>query len=205
MSDALVVSNVLLWIAVVALAGVVLALTRQIGILYERIAPAGALSIGQGPAVGAPAPVVRASTLGGENLEIGAPATDGRRTLLFFLSPTCPVCKTLLPTVRAIAREEAATLRLVVASDGPEDEHREFVRTQGLSDVAYVVSTALGVAWRVPRLPYAALLDAGGRVRSKGLVNTREHLESLLEADERDVASIQDYVRSHGAGAVGDG
>jgi hypothetical protein len=32
-------------------------------------------------------------------------------------------------------------------------------------------------------------------VRAKGLVNTREHLESLFEAMERGIASIQDFVR----------
>jgi hypothetical protein len=39
------------------------------------------------------------------------------------------------------------------------------------------------------------LLDAAGTVRSRGLVNTREHLESLFEAKERGVASIQDFLR----------
>ena len=38
MIDALIVSNVLLWIAVLVLAGVVLALLRQIGVLHERVA-----------------------------------------------------------------------------------------------------------------------------------------------------------------------
>jgi len=31
-------------------------------------------------------------------------------------------------------------------------------------------------------------------IRAKGLVNTREHLESLFEAQERGVASLQQYV-----------
>ncbi|MGH7820705.1 MAG: methylamine dehydrogenase accessory protein MauD, partial [Candidatus Binatia bacterium] len=42
---------------------------------------------------------------------------------------------------------------------------------------------------------YAALIDASGTVRAKGLVNTREHVESLFEASELGVASIQDFVR----------
>ena len=42
MSNALIVSNIVLWIMVVILAGVVFALVRQIGVLYERVAPAGA-------------------------------------------------------------------------------------------------------------------------------------------------------------------
>ena len=97
MNTALVASVVLLWIVVVVLAGVVFALTRQIGVLYERVAPAGALMIGRGVVVGEAAPVVRSALLGGEAEMVGAPAADGRSTLVFFLSPTCPVCKTLLP------------------------------------------------------------------------------------------------------------
>ena len=51
MSSALVVSVIALWIAVVVLAIVVVALTRQIGVLYERVAPAGALMIAATPKV----------------------------------------------------------------------------------------------------------------------------------------------------------
>jgi len=36
--------------------------------------------------------------------------------------------------------------------------------------------------------------DEEGKVRAKGLVNTREHLESLFEAKERGVASLQEFV-----------
>lgn len=49
MTDALVVSNLLLWAVVLALLVAVFALTRQIGILYERVAPMGALMIDTGP------------------------------------------------------------------------------------------------------------------------------------------------------------
>jgi len=36
-------------------------------------------------------------------------------------------------------------------------------------------------------------------VRAKGLVNTREHLESLLEATERGLASIQEWADAEAA------
>ena len=48
------------------------------------------------------------------------------------------------------------------------------------------------------RLPYAVLVDAAGIVRAKGLVNSREHLESLFEAHERGVASLQDWLEREG-------
>jgi methylamine dehydrogenase accessory protein MauD len=203
MTDALVVSNIVLWVLVVVLAGVVVALARQIGVLYERVAPAGALMTGRGPAVGAAAPVVTALDLRGESVEIGGPSPDGRRTLLFFLSPSCPVCKTLLPVLRSVVRSEGRRLRVVLASDGPRDEHEAFVREERLDVLPYVLSPTLGITYQVGKLPHAILFDAAGVIRSKGLVNTREHLESLFEADERGVASIQDYLESarHTGGA----
>jgi methylamine dehydrogenase accessory protein MauD len=57
-----------------------------------------------------------------------------------------------------------------------------------------VVSTDLGLAYQVGRLPHAVLIDAAGVIRARGLVNTREHLESLFEAQARGVASIQEFV-----------
>ena len=47
MLEALIVSNLLLWIIVVVLGVMVFALVRQIGVLYERVAPAGALMVNQ--------------------------------------------------------------------------------------------------------------------------------------------------------------
>jgi methylamine dehydrogenase accessory protein MauD len=190
MNEALLVSNVILWLLVFGLAGVVLALARQIGVLHERVAPVGALMAVRGPAVGEKAPVVSAPDLRGGSIDVGAP---GRRTLLFFLSPTCPVCKTLLPVLRSVVREEP--LEVVLASDGAPEEHAAFVREEGLEAFPYVLSPALGMTYQVAKLPYAVLLDAAGVIRPKGLVNTREHLESLLEAEERGVASIQEYLR----------
>jgi methylamine dehydrogenase accessory protein MauD len=195
-TEALIVSNLVLWVAVVVLGYVVVALTRQIGVLYERVAPAGALLQRHGPEVGSAAPVVEAEELRGRTRTVGGTRDDGRSTLLFFLSPTCPVCKTLLPVLRSIARREADRVEVVLASDGPRPEHEAFVQAERLDGFAYVLSPSLGMTWQVGKLPYAALVDAGGVVRAKGLVNTREHLESLFEAMERGVASIQDYLAS---------
>ncbi|MBW2508133.1 MAG: methylamine dehydrogenase, partial [Deltaproteobacteria bacterium] len=56
MIDALIVSNVILWLAVIGLALTTFALTRQIGLLHERISPVGALSPQTKLEVGSPAP-----------------------------------------------------------------------------------------------------------------------------------------------------
>jgi methylamine dehydrogenase accessory protein MauD len=190
---ALAISNVVLWVLVVALAAVVLALTRQLGVLHERIAPAGALMLNRGLTVGEPAPLLEVTDLAGRVLTIGAPRDDGRSTLLLFVSPTCPVCKTLLPAVLSSRKDERGWLDVLLASDGDLAQQRDFVRHQRLEAVPYIVSGALGLAFQVGRLPFGALLDEHGIVRARGLVNSREHLESLFEAKRLGVASLQEY------------
>ena len=192
MQDALLVSNALLWVLVLALVGVIVALVRQIGVLYERVAPAGALMSAQGPKVGESAPELRLRDLAGEDHDLGG--QKDLATLLFFLSPTCPVCKTLLPVLKSVASSERSWLQVMLASDGPKAEHEAFVSDRGLQQFPYLVSTDLGLAYRVAKLPYAVLIDATGVIRAQGLVNTREHLESMFEAQERGVASIQDFI-----------
>jgi methylamine dehydrogenase accessory protein MauD len=194
MSEALLVSNAVLWLLVLVLSGVVLALVRQVGILHERVAPAGALTLHGGPKVGEVAPELVLESWSGVSLHVGGRAEDGRSTLLFFVSPSCPVCKTLLPVVGRVVESERTWLRAVIASDGPREQHEAFVASHGLAHGDYVLSTALGLAYQVAKLPYAVLVDELGVVRASGLVNTREHLESLFEAKERGVASVQEYV-----------
>ena len=194
MEQALAVAVVILSIVVVALVFAVFALARQVGILYERIAPMGALVLDAGPAVGAPAPVFALEGLDGKAVELGRPGPVS--TLLFFLSPTCPVCKKLLPILRSTARSEQSWLRVVLASDGERSAQEKFYRQSKLEDFPYVLSTELGMAFKVSRLPYAVLLDEQGAVRAKGLINSREQLESLFTAKELGVSSVQEYLKS---------
>jgi methylamine dehydrogenase accessory protein MauD len=137
MTEALVVSNIILWIVVLALLLAVLALARQVGILYERVAPMGALMLDHGPKVGDMSPVFNLESLGGGSLSVGWAGTN-KSQLLFFLSPTCPVCKKLLPVLKSIRSVEAKWLDVVLASDGDRPEHAEFYRKAGLSEFPYV-------------------------------------------------------------------
>lgn len=189
---ALIVSNIVLWAVTLALLLVVLALSRQIGVLYERVAPMGALTIDKGPAVGAASPRFELDDLLGRALRIGH--GGARSQLLFFVSPTCPVCKKLLPILRSVARTEGAWLDIVLASDGEMPEHLAFYRKAGLKPFPYVLSTEIGMRFQVSKLPYAILIDEQGIVRAKGLVNSREQLESLFTAKEIGVASAQEWL-----------
>jgi len=188
---ALAMSNVLLWITNIALVVTVLALARQIGVLNERVSPVGALTMDHGPKVGEAAPVFTLAKLNGGDIAIGT--ASGRSQLLFFLSPTCPVCKKLLPILRSLSQHERATLDVILASDGEFDEHSRFYQREKLAPFPYVLSTDLGMAFRISKLPYAVVIGPTGLISAKGLVNNREQIESLLIAQEMGVASLQDY------------
>ena len=200
MIEALIISQVLMWILLLGVAILQLALLRQIGVLHERIAPMGALTLDKGPAEGEPAPVFTVADLSQHTVQVGGVDTEGKSTLLFFLSPTCPVCKKMLPILKSLARSESEWLRIQLSSDGELAEHQRFARTNDLGGFAYLLSRDLGMTYRVNRLPYAVLIDGEGKIRAKGLINTREHLESLIEAKQMGVASIQDYLRESSGG-----
>ena len=65
-----------------------------------------------------------------------------------------------------------------------------------IRDSPYFVSQALGMSYQVSKLPFAVLIGADGTLQSKGLVNTREHLESLIESMDSGIATVQEYVNS---------
>jgi len=190
---ALAVSNVTLWFVVIGLCLALLAVVRQLGVLHERIAPVGALMLAKGLKVGEFAPAIAVDDLDGRPLTLGSARTDGRATLLMFVSPTCPVCKALLPVLKSSLTSERDWLDIVLASDGENARQREFVAAHRLGSFSYVVSAPLGISYQVSRLPFAALIDAQGVLRARGIVNSREHLESLFEAKRLGFASIQDY------------
>lgn len=192
MTEALVVSNSILWVLVLALMIGVIALARQIGILYERIAPMGALILDKGPKMGEPSPRFVLQSMDRTMVNLGAAGPTS--TLLFFLSPTCPVCKKLLPIIKSIRQAEGRWLDVVLASDGDFPEHHAFWQKAGLNSFPYVLSAELGMRFQVSKLPYAVLLDERGIIRSKGLVNSREQLESLFAAKELGVGSVQEFI-----------
>lgn len=197
MTESLLVSNIALWVIVIVLALVVLALARQVGILHERVAPAGALMPTTGPKVGEMTEAMPLADLDGNPVTIGGVQEDGFATLIMFISPTCPICKSLVPTAKSLANTERNRMRLIFASDGDKPEqHHAYARDLKLDKYSYVLSQQLGIGYQVSKLPFAVLISGDGTLQSKGLVNTREHLESLLEAMDTGVATLQDYMGS---------
>jgi methylamine dehydrogenase accessory protein MauD len=204
MLEALLVSQVVLLALVLGLAVVVFALARQIGVLHERVAPLGALMTDHAVEVGQGAPLLQVADIKGQPLTLGGAREDGRSQLLLFVSPICPMCKQILSVAKSFARSERRGLWIALVGDGERAQQERMIREQDLESFPYVISPMVGMTYQVGKLPYAVLIDQAGVVRAKGLVNSREHLESLLVAKETGYGSIQQYLDAAGA-ASGNG
>ena len=197
MDEALIISNIILWVIVIALTILLFAVTRQVGILHERVAPAGALQPTSGPKIGEITEEIKTTSLQGSSVILGGTQEEEKASLVLFISPTCPVCKELVPTAKSLAKAELNQIRLFFASDGEDlKQHKNYIHDLEIEDYPYLVSEALGMYYQVSKLPFAVLIDGNGILRSKGLVNTREHLESLIESMNTGIATVQEYVAS---------
>ena len=176
MSGWWLVSYVVLWALVAVLALVVLALARQIGTLHLRLGPRGALELDEeGPPLDEAPDPVDARDLDGRPVPIGGP---GDPQLLLFVSPGCPVCREVLPSLPVAAR--ASGMRHVVISDA--EDPREATREAG---TAVVLGADVARAYNVPGTPFAVALDRLGVVRAKGTINNLEQLEGLVDTARR--------------------
>ena len=154
------------WVLLAMLAVVVVALARQIGVLHLRLDPLGALEVDdEGPPLGDAPEIRTARAPEGTPTRVGGP---GPRRLLAFVSPTCPICERLLPSLPAAAR--AGGLAAQVVSD-PD----------------------LELAYRVPGVPFLVVLDELGAVRSKGTVNSLEQIEGLIDTARRRISEAEEF------------
>jgi methylamine dehydrogenase accessory protein MauD len=184
----------LLWIVVICLSLAVLALARQVGVLHERVAPVGALFGAAGPGVGEPAPRLEVHDLAGNTVTVGRKLAPGHALLLLFVSQVCPICKKLIPIALDFARSER--IEVLFVGDADASEQRKLIGQFGIAENRFVNGPDIGMAYRVDKLPYAVLLDDAGVIAAKGLVNSREHFESLIAAKETGFSSIQSYLKA---------
>ena len=152
------VAFVVQWALVIVLCVVVVALARQVGTLHLRLGPRGALEIDtEGPPLGEAPPPRPAQLDGGGRAMLGGP---GAPRLVLFVSPTCPVCEEVRPSVPAAASSAGLAAQLI---HDPDAER----------------------LWNVPGTPFAVVMDGTGIVRAKGTVNNLEQLEGLVVTAER--------------------
>jgi len=189
----LLIAHGALWILIAALVLVLVLLSRQVGALHARVAPAGALAVNTVLEVGQPAPRLSVRTLADQIVQIGGDGA-GRSRLLLFLAPDCPISRSLTPVLASLSRTEPWLDVLLVSDGEADDAHRSFAGSSDLRELDYALSESLGRACGISKVPYAVLIDEQNRVAALGMVNSREHLESLFEAKETGIESIQAFM-----------
>lgn len=176
---AIVILHVVQWTLLAGLVLITLALARQIGLLHRRLPPAGAREIeNQGPRVGAQAPSFDSVALDGRVVGVPHPSLD---TLIVFVTTTCSVCHELMPGVDTVARGEKQIGQAVIVSLDDRAKTERWAAEHEMT-LPIVASRELGVLFQVGTTPYAFVIDRAGYVRSGGLVNHLEHLESLVDS-----------------------
>jgi hypothetical protein len=153
-----IVAFVVQWILLIVLAVIVVALARQVGTLHLRLGPRGALEVDdEGPALGEAALPTTARAADGTTLTIGGP---GPMRVVAFSSPTCSVCREVVPALPAAASAARAVPQVLHDPEAERD-------------------------WNVPGTPFLVVLDEMGVVRAKGTVNNLEQVEGLLDTAVR--------------------
>ena len=200
MLTALLVSQAISWVLILLLGVALLALARQVGVLHVRVAPAGALATAAGPSAGDTAPLLDVATIDGRSIQLGGKLAKGKLRLLMFVSAQCPLCKNLIPIAKSFAKAER--IDLVFVGDDDVATQRAMIERMDIAAYPFVNGPDVGRAYAVAKLPHSVLLDETGTVLSKGLVNSREHLESLIVAHEMGIRSVQDYITGLNAKAA---
>lgn len=173
------ISYGVLWLLVIVLALLLVALARQVGTLHLRLGPRGALEMDdEGPTLGEAPPAHRTLDSEGDLVSIGGP---GDPQLLLFVSPSCPICADVLPSVPVIARDGRLTPLVIVDDESVGDLP---ARAGG----TVVAGPEVAAAFSIPGTPYVVVTDGAGIVRAKGTVNNLEQMEGLLDTANRRIS-----------------
>ena len=201
MSGIWMISYLSLWILVALLFFAVLTLARQVGILHRRLGPTGARMTNMGLAIGEPAPQIDTLDLNGREVTLGS--ARNRPTLMLFFTTTCSTCAELTPAIRSLYQSERNKLDIILVSMfSDEKETRSFLKRHKLTALFCTNALRVAIDYQVNNPPYGILIDSGGVVQAKGIVNNAEHLESLLNVMELGYASIQKWYTEQHASAM---
>ena len=159
-----------------------------------RLKGTGARVSNSGPAIGERAsPITLTAEAGNRITEMNQ---RGVSSLILFITPGCDSCDDLMRSAHSISRSEAASTDVFVFSMSDDaSRNRAFLKKHALAPDKFADASSIVEAYQIGGSPYAVLLDPTGVTISKGLANTLEHLESLLNARDEGFATQDDRIR----------
>lgn len=181
MMTLLTVATAVQFILLIGLAIVVLSLARQVGILHERLSPAGLARARDGIQVGQTVPEMSLVTLSGEPVSLA-----GRRSALLFVSSECPICRSVLPAFEAaLERSGYQGLWVTDGLPGPSGAMPDYVKYAAdhhLPEDRLLVSQELGLTLDVRQIPALVLLDDEQRLLVREPLSGPRQVTALMAA-----------------------
>ncbi|MBD7968397.1 thioredoxin fold domain-containing protein [Paenibacillus gallinarum] len=169
------ISYAILWLLVVPLVILNLILFRQLGIMIMGTARGVNQS---GIPVGERLPAATTTHLDGR--QWSTEELKGRPALMLFGSPTCRECAEILPDFQLMTKEHQVKPILMLFSSAELAE--DYAHQIEYEDEVVLVSSEFAHQLDVQVTPYAYAIDSQGVIRHKGLVNSREQLESYIKS-----------------------
>jgi len=186
-------SYFVLWIVVVLQVILTLSLARAVGQLRRRSPPSGARLVNPGPEIDTYVGDWEGTDLVGNPVNFRFPRERG--LFLLYVSPHCSLCSGLLPSAKRFFKEIAAEADGVwVMVLGSREAQIFYARENELTRYPVAAEEQMPARMRVEGAPFGLWINAQGQVKAKGMVDRREHLESLRHAARIGHPSIESYV-----------
>lgn len=167
-------STIGLWTLSILNLALNLLLLRQFGIVYLGTAEGVSRD---GLKLGAEAP--RFATIADDGTEVTFQPTSNAWQLLVFGSASCSVCRSLIPHLNHFVRQSNG-VKVTYLSQSSLGDTREFKESTRPEVPVFSVPSSVGDQYQVRVTPFAFLIDPEGRIRSKGILNTGDHIMSML-------------------------
>lgn len=160
----LTIATAVQFVILLALAVVVLSLARQVGILHERLSPAGLSRARDGIEVGQALPSMELAALSGAAAELPGPDQSGTAVALLFVAADCPICRSVLPAFEAALDSNGNVSGFWVADglpgvDGAMPDYEAYTADHHIDPNRFVVSQELGLVLGVRQIPALVILD----------------------------------------------
>ncbi len=179
----LTIATAVQFIILLGLAVVVLSLARQVGILHERLSPAGMQRSRSEIQPGEVVPAQSLTAISGASAEF-----VGKPSALLFMSAECPICKSVLPAFEDAVRGSGFDPYWVTdGMPGPSGEmpdYNQYAVDNRLDEDRLLVSQQLGLTLGVQQIPTLVLIDSEQKLISRELLSGPRQVAALFSAYE---------------------
>jgi methylamine dehydrogenase accessory protein MauD len=175
------ISDIVLWLAVLALGFLLLGALRALGLLRWRLDQLQATTpsrMGRGGLkVGKKAPDFTLPSVAGG--EVSLHDFVGRRVLLVLTQSGCKPCHRIMPELNKL--ERAGKVRVLVVNNGELETTRQWAQeAQVCAPVLMQQHFSISKRYEMYATPFAFLIDERGLIASKGIINNGQHIAFVL-------------------------